>query len=401
MLGACGKKVGKFTGPHLVKFNERLVVNGQDIDDAAFARIATTVFGQSQEFGLRHGELGALTWFEFLTAMAVEYFNQEKVDFAVFEVGLGGRFDATNILENVLVSTITNVDLDHMHLLGDTVEKIAFEKAGIIKKAPLVTAAGGAALAVLEEKCRSRAVPMIVLHNPDGDFAPALFRDFYVTIQNASEQFCLLMQARIELLQNQLFGQDALPLSGAYQRLNALTAVVSLCVTEFFAEQLRLHQEQFLNDLARGLIEAYWPGRYEIVPDRKQILDGAHNPHGARALRLSLEDMFGLCNFVFIFASFQNKDAKSLLQELVRPGDYVLAPRLRGERAFHDVSDIEAICRDLQVNCATLDSFAQAAQLAGRLIAEAETTSRQPAFAPITVVTGSFATVREAKGASL
>jgi dihydrofolate synthase/folylpolyglutamate synthase len=394
MLGACDKKVGKFTGPHLLKFNERIVVNGTDIDDETFGQVATTVLGHSLDFAERHADLGPLTWFEFLTAMAVQYFNQEKVHYAVFEVGLGGRFDATNALENIIVSTITNVELDHMHLLGNTVAEIAGEKAGIIKAAPVVTAASGEALAVLEERAGKLSAPLIVLHNPGGDFAPALFRDFYVTIKNAPDDFAGLVQSRISLLQKQLFGQDALALSGAYQRLNALTALIALCATDFFGEQSRQDQNLFFENLRLGLIDAYWPGRYELIESTAQILDGAHNGHGARALRLSLDDMFGPKRFVFIFASFQNKDVRSVLCQLVREGDYILAPRLVGERPFHKFADIEAICNELKAHCLAFEDFRAASQFGQKLIAEGG-----GEFGKMAVVTGSFATVREAKAA--
>ncbi len=235
MLGACGKKVGKFTGPHLLKFNERIVVDGADIDDQSFAQVATAVLDQSRAFAKKHSDLGPLTWFEFLTAMAVHYFNQQKVDFAVFEVGLGGRFDATNALENIVVSTITNVELDHMQLLGNTVAEIASEKAGIIKSAPIVTAAGGEALEVLQKKAAAQRAPLIALHNPAGDFAPDLFQNFYATFSNATEDFERLVQLRISLLQKQLFAADTLSLRGAYQRLNALTAAVSLLRQRLFS----------------------------------------------------------------------------------------------------------------------------------------------------------------------
>jgi len=394
MLASCGKKVGKFTGPHLVKFNERLVVNGLDIADDTFAQVATEVLGHSLDFAKKHADLGPLTWFEFLTAMAVQYFTQEKVDFAVFEVGLGGRFDATNALDNIIVTTITNVDLDHMHLLGNTVEAIASEKAGIIKGAPVVTAASGVALQVLESVAAQACVPLIALCNPQGDFSPHLFRDFCVTIKYASAEFENLVQSRIRLLQEQLFGQEALPLSAAYQRLNALTALLTICVTDFFAEQLQSDQSLFFERLRLGLGAAYWPGRYELVAAKGQILDGAHNGHGARALRLSLEDMFGARQFVFIFACFQNKDARSLLGHLVRAGDYILCPRLKGERPFHSFADIETICKELGVHCLGFDDFSQASNFAHNLIEDSPGD-----FGKMAVVTGSFATVRAAKEA--
>jgi dihydrofolate synthase/folylpolyglutamate synthase len=392
MLSACGKKVGKFTGPHLLKFNERINVDGEDIDDQSFAQVATAVFEQSNAFAERHPDLGPLTWFEFLTAMAVHYFNQQKVDFAVFEVGLGGRFDATNALDNIVVTTITNVDLDHMQLLGNTVTEIAGEKAGIIKTAPLVTAAGGDALVVLRQRAVEKGVPLIALDNPSGDFSPDLFKNFFLSIEDAGEDFERKVKLRVSLIQKLLLGQGELAVRGAYQRLNALTALVTLCASDFFGHQVEDQSGHFVEELRTGLAKAYWPGRYEVVEDEAQIWDGAHNPHGARALRMSLEDMFGRKKFVFVFAAFQNKDLKSVLTELVRPGDYVLAPQLQGERPFHKFAQIEDECRQLQVTCLPFDNFAEACTYSRELIAKG-----QGEVAKMAIVTGSFATIREAK----
>ncbi len=149
---------------------------------------------------------------------------------------------------------------------------------------------------------------------------------------------------------------------------------------------------QFIEKLRLGLSQAYWPGRYEVVAESGQIWDGAHNPHGARALRFSLEDMFAAKSFVFIFACFQNKDLESLLTQLVRPGDYVLAPHLAGERPFHRFAQIEAVCKRLGVHCLPFDDFAAASRHARVLLEEGG-----GQFGQMAVVTGSFATIREAK----
>jgi len=393
MLHACGKKVGKFTGPHLTRYNERLVVDGQDISDEDFAEVATSVLFQSLAFAGRHPDHGPLTWFEFLTAMAVQYFRQKNVDFAVFEVGLGGRFDATNALQNIIVSTITNVDLDHMQFLGKTVEAIATEKSGILKEAPLVTAAGGAALAVLEQAAVSAAVPIVIVSDGEGGLSPSLFRNFSVSVKNCTSQFADHVRSRIAVLQSEPL-VAGLTVSAAYQRLNALTALVSFSLTDVFAELMSADKEKFFQNLCTGIESSYWPGRFEIIEKSAQILDGAHNPHGARALRLSLDEKYGRKHFVFIFAAFENKDARSFLKELLRPRDVVIALRLEGERPFHNFEDIEAICKELQVTAIDAPDFAMACEKARQAIA-----TQGGEFVDMTVVTGSFATVRQAKAA--
>jgi len=392
MLHACGNKVGKFTGPHLTRYNERLVIDGLDIGDDDFAQIATVVLTNSRAFAERHPEHGHLTWFEFLTAMAVEYFIREKVDVAVFEVGLGGRFDATNALQNIIVSTITNVDLDHMQFLGKTVEAIATEKSGILKNAPLVTAAGGAALTVLEQAALTADVPLVILSAGDSGPSPGhhSYRNFSVTVKNASAKFSEMVQSRVLLLQKEPL-VAGLKLSAAYQRLNALTALVSFSISDIFVQRLEQDKEKFFERICSGIENSYWPGRFEIIEERAQILDGAHNPHGARALRLSLDEKFGAKSFVFIFASFENKDARGYLKELVRTGDVVIAPHLEGERPFHKFEDIETICKELGLKAVAAANFDQAAQKAREIIA-----AGSGQYADMAVVTGSFATVREA-----
>src|SRR5277367_1360757 len=157
VLRAAGFKVGRFTGPHLLRWNERFHVDGKAIDDLTFARYATQIRQLSEEFGNAHPELGQLTWFEFITALGFFLFKDAAVEIAVLEVGLGGRFDATNVVgDKLLASIITNISLDHTHILGKTEELIAGEKAGIIKAGKLIiTGATGAALQVIADRAAS------------------------------------------------------------------------------------------------------------------------------------------------------------------------------------------------------------------------------------------------------
>src|SRR4029453_611254 len=125
VLRGAGMRVGRFTGPPLLRWNERFHVDGQPITDAQFADLATRTRLLSEDFGSRHPQFGALTWFEFLTVMVFFLFAEAGVEVAVFEVGLGGRWDATNVLSSPLAVALTNVDLDHPQILGDTVRAIA------------------------------------------------------------------------------------------------------------------------------------------------------------------------------------------------------------------------------------------------------------------------------------
>ena len=146
-------KVGRFTGPHLLRFNERFHLNGKAISDQELAVLVFDLKQKSEIFASLNAELGALSWFEFLTALAFFYFAQSGIDVAVIEVGLGGRFDATNVLQKLYATGITNIGLDHQNILGSKLEDIAIEKAGIIKaNIPIITAASEPALSVIAHR---------------------------------------------------------------------------------------------------------------------------------------------------------------------------------------------------------------------------------------------------------
>lgn len=427
MLGALGYRTGKFTGPHLLSFRERFVLGGfasegsspvapASISEADFALSAQHVFEQSQQFAERHAELGPLTWFEFLTAMAVEYFCRSKVDRAVFEVGLGGRFDATNILNNILVSTICNVELDHMHLLGDTREKIAFEKAGIIKSGiPVVTACDGGPLEIICKQAASLQSPVVALKFSLAHGDP--YRHFSATTFGASSRFAEQIQGCVGWIKEELLGdglsnsQDAhqlehlCGLAGAYQKGNVLLALFSLLIGQGYLSLLTdkgqesdgpssLSKEDLKRKLLKGLKEASWPGRYQILESEKVILDGAHNPHGAGALRASLVQQFG-GPFIFLFSAFENKNASQVLHNLLgaqsNGAHLLIAFASLSERAMHKPETLAQLALAQGAQAIVAEDFGTALALAR--LKQQEAPGKYSAYI---IATGSFATVREA-----
>lgn len=385
-LSALGYKTGKFTGPHLHSFNERFVIDDQIIDDDNFAATATTILQQAQA--------GSLTWFEFLTAMAVEFFNQKEVTASVFEVGLGGRFDATSTIDNVAVSVITNVDLDHVQLLGDTVEKIAFEKAGIIKpQTPVVTGCTGGALNVLVERAAQLSAPLIIL---DGGAAQKknIFKDYSITILDEGNKLSQNARESLRALKTFLAQREVvLGLGGAYQRGNALLACLAACLYASIRQERVLEQGD-LEKILDGLATASWPGRFQFVEEPPMLLDGAHNSHGTRALRRSLEELYPGKNFVFVFACFENKDMKSLLAELVRPGDVLLAPALSHSRAVRSNEDISSFIRQSGGQSQVFAGLPQALAYGLSIL---DTSDKLKHYADRLIVCGSFALIKEAQ----
>jgi len=384
LLQRAGLSVGRFTGPHLLRWNERFHLNGAPITDAEFADLASRVRQMSWQFAERQPDLGPLTWFEFLTVMAFFWFDEKNVDVAVFEVGLGGRFDATNILGNVVCSAVTNVDLDHTHILGETVEEIAFEKAGIFKSGICaVTAAEEPALTKLQERADTAGtsffrcqLPGRLLATECGGNARAVDDALWQSVGSHFQRAC-----------------RTLNLLGSHQRLNALVAVASLYLAGrksafwqmVLRDRLLLAEEGEPSGLELAFSSVYWPGRLQIVSHLNLVLDGAHNPAGAQILRQALDELFPSRELIFVVSCFANKNAVSMLSSLVRSGDTVFISEAATRRATCSKEQLAAIAKNLGARVEMFHTIAQSV--------EAALLSRQPEQ-PI-VATGSFATVKE------
>lgn len=356
VLNSMGLKVGKFTGPHIMRFNERFSINGQAISDEDFAKTASSVREKSEAFGKRHQDLGRLTWFEFLMAMAFAHFWENEVDCAVLEVGLGGRFDATNVANNVQSTVITNVDLDHMHILGDTVSKIAFEKAGIMRKGvPVITTARGDALKELRERAAEIGTHLVEVERERPEF---------ISIDEETK----VAKALAEL-----------SLPGPHQQRNARMAI-----TAVLASPLGASNRGFLDNLSECLHRIYFPGRMQVLKEQNLLMDGAHNPAGAAALRKALDERTQNQPHCFVLGLFGNKDAPTYLKELLRKGDRVIAIEAEVRRATYPKEQIAVCCEELGIEATHAKSMQEALQLA-----------RAEEFPNEIIVTGSFAVLKE------
>lgn len=279
-----GYKTGMYTSPHLVNARERIMVNGRTISRKDMKRLGEAVI----RTGIR------LTYFEFLTVISFLYFREKTVDFAVIEVGLGGRLDATNVVGPV-VSVITNISMEHSDILGDTVERIAREKAGIIKNGiPVVTSAEGVALSVIRKTASERNAKVFVA----GKMIKRLS-------QNLECQELLYRNTKISL-----------PLLGDFQIENTGTALETIEVME------SLGIKTGIDKIKKGIENARWPGRLEIAGRRPlMILDCAHNPAGIKSVKhflktLKYERMF------LVTSILKDKDYRSMLSE-ISPMSYV------------------------------------------------------------------------------
>ena len=268
VLKCSGMKIGLYTSPHIYKYTERIKINGENISDELFAKYVFDICELADKNNIN------LTEFEILTTVMFKYFCDEKVDVAVLETGLGGRFDATNVIKSNLCAIITHIDLDHTDRLGETKEKIAFEKAGIIKpNCPVVTCEG------------------------------------YETIKDkADENNSLLVMVQ------PFKDTSQLALKGTYQQENLSLALAAVRLV--FPEI----EQDVINE---GLRNVEHPCRFQFIEDKMLLIDGAHNPNGAKALRESLDLYFPDKKRRFVFGCLNTKDYTKMIKILFSKGDEI------------------------------------------------------------------------------
>jgi len=291
ILTSGGHKVGLFTSPHLVAFTERIRINGTEISEDQVVTLAERVLCAAPE---------GTTFFEIVTAMAYLFFAEQGVAAAVMEVGMGGRFDATNVASGGILSIITPIALDHSQYLGDTISMIAREKAGVVKAGrPVVSSSQSAeAREVIRQHCRDMKSPLY----QEGS-------DFCATWESDGLSYSGL-NWKLHAL------QPGIP--GRYQAMNLATA---LCAAELLDQQ----GISLTTDCVRtGAEQASWPGRMELIAGPPRVLlDGAHNPAGAKVLADALADIPRRA-LILVAGVVGDKDANGILAPLLPAADSVI-----------------------------------------------------------------------------
>lgn len=299
-------KVGLFASPHLSSFTERIGINGIAISEAELVELTAFI---KDRIAKDNPSLNT-TFFEFVTALAFYYFSLHRVDYGIFETGMGGRLDATNILKP-LVSVITNISMDHMSYLGTTLEAIAFEKAGIIKTdTDVVTGVTGTGLSIIKNVAKSKRAPLHIYEN-----------DFFATVENS----------KTGLFQYKGFTTyDGLriPLNGKHQVDNA---ALSIRVCEIL-EQKGLMPAN--TQIRSGLAETKIIGRIEIISQSPLIiLDGAHNPKAVKSVVTTVRSLFPDKEIILIAGMMEDKDIKGTMEPLVEIAKILILTKSEGQRA--------------------------------------------------------------------
>jgi dihydrofolate synthase/folylpolyglutamate synthase len=340
ILQASGLRTGLYTSPHLVRINERIRLNGEEISDDDFALLHDVVDRTAE----RLVSEGDLPWhpsfFEMLTAMAFEFFARRRVEIAVLEVGMGGRLDATNVVEP-RISIITDISLDHQKFLGNTVTEIAREKAGIIRQGGVVVTLPQQPLAndvigntILELGAKAvNAVPYVPPVSPASEQYLA-WTDLKSDASAAESPAAERRKKPISRYPLQVMGKQILvetPLIGRHQLRNVALAIAA-------AEELS--QQGFAitpETIERGIRETHWPGRFQVIQPHGDspefVLDVAHNPDGAWALRSTMSAVYGERPFTLIFGAMIDKGIREVAEILFPLADRIIATRADNPRA--------------------------------------------------------------------
>lgn len=329
ILKEAGYRVGTYTSPHLERYNERFLINGEEISDVDFAREITLMKNICEE--LRAEGKAVPTLFEIVTGAAFQYFYEQKVDVLILEVGLGGKYDATNVVPSPLLSLIMSISIDHTDFLGDTIEKIAAEKAGIIKKnCPVVLYSQDKIVYnIMKDVADQMDAPFYCLNDAEIDVASQTLEGTVFSVKNKSMS---LENVELSLL-------------GSYQIGNCVT-VLEAC--EVLKERgLSLSEEA----IRRGLKNARWAGRMEICGKNPLvILDGAHNADGIHQLAKSLSVYFKDKKVTLILGVLGDKEYHKMAEHILPHADAVILTEPHSERKL----DVFSLARSISNHAGTI-----------------------------------------------
>lgn len=354
ILRASGLKTGLYTSPHLMRINERIRISGAEISDDDFARL----HGEVDRVAERRVVEAALPWhpsfFEMMTAIAFCYFAQRKVDLAVLEVGMGGRLDATNVVEP-LVSVIADISLDHQKFLGNTVGEIAREKAGIIRPGGVVvtlpqqpeandvignTILDLDAIAVSAVQYVPPVSPACAPYLVSEERQNPLTTEFAGTAAEDAER--ALYRYPLQVMGKEILVES--PLVGRHQLRNVALAIAA-------AEELSKQGLAGITpeSIEQGIRETHWPGRFQVIPARNGwpeiVFDVAHNPAGAWALRSALSERYEERPLIFVFGAMGDKAISEMTEILFPLAQRVIATRPENPRAASSEEVVQAASR--------------------------------------------------------
>ncbi|AWI06951.1 bifunctional folylpolyglutamate synthase/dihydrofolate synthase [Clostridium drakei] len=352
ILMESGFKVGMYTSPYLEEFEERIQINGNNISKEALSSVVTEVskaVDKVIELGYDHP-----TEFEIITCAMFYYFYKEKIDFGVIEVGLGGRLDSTNVVQpytsqlggGVLASVIVSISKDHMNILGDTLEKIAYEKAGIIKNSvPVIMYPQEKSVEeVIEGVCKEKEsnlvkVPFNCVEHVESEKISSKSNKYV-------QKFIVKTSKNIYNIQ--------LSLLGKHQMVNCATAIFA--IEEIIKQGFNIEANSILN----ALKNVKWIGRLEVMKSKPLvIIDGAHNIDGITKLKENIEKYFSYKKMVLILGILADKEVEKMVSTITPMAEKIIAVTPDSYRA-ENAHELEKIIKKCNANCESKDNYEEA-----------------------------------------
>lgn len=335
-----GYKTGLYTSPYIEVFEERIQINRENITKEALAKLVTKVSLAVEE--LKKLGFEPPTQFEIITAAAFLYFYENNVDFVVLEVGLGGRLDATNVITPIL-SIITSISLDHVNILGDTIEKIAYEKAGIIKNnVPVVLYPQNIeAYNVIHSICKEKNSRLVVVDVEKADFLQSIISDDFVgqeiKIQTSMDNYTI-----------------KLSLLGKHQILNCATSITA--IEELIELGITIDKDNIINALSK----VKWMVRLEILKRKPLVvIDGAHNKDGIKMLLESIKQYFNYSRINLIIGILADKEVEEMVESIAKEAEKIICVTPNNDRAELSENLKEMVSKFNQ-NCIAEENYSKA-----------------------------------------
>ncbi|WFD11224.1 bifunctional folylpolyglutamate synthase/dihydrofolate synthase [Tepidibacter hydrothermalis] len=343
MLISGGYKVGLYTSPYLESFTERIRINSENIEEEELARVTNIVktkVDDMVESGFNHP-----TEFEIVTAIAFYYYKEQNVDFVVLEVGMGGRFDATNVIKKPLINVITPISIDHTDYLGDTLEKIAYEKGGIIKD--------NCEVIMYPQSKEAESVIKNIVNEKNCTLTIANIQDKEITKMDVLGQVfnCKVKDDVYDNLEIQLIGKH---------QVN--NAIVAINVIKILNDKYDFEISD--QSIYEGIKNTKWAGRIEVLGKNPLfIIDGAHNEDGVKSLCNTIDAYMGDRDITLVLGMLKDKDVRTVCEILIPRCKNVITTKPNNPRAMKS-DELKAIVNSLNKECTSCDDIEKAVELA-------------------------------------
>ncbi|GAA0181876.1 folylpolyglutamate synthase/dihydrofolate synthase family protein [Clostridium sediminicola] len=335
-----GYKTGLYTSPYIEVFEERIQINRENITKEKFAQLVTKVSLAVEE--LKKLDFEPPTQFEIITAAAFLYFFENNVDFVVLEVGLGGRLDATNVITPIL-SIITSISYDHINILGDTIEKIAYEKAGIIKNnVPVILYPQyPEAYKTIRNICKERSSKLVEVNVKESSFLKAIINDNFVGQEIKIKTHFDSYDIKLSLL-------------GKHQIFNCVTAITAI------EELIRLGVVIKKENIISALYKVKWMVRLEVLKKKPLVvIDGAHNKDGIKMLLESIEEYFDYNKLNLILGILADKEIEEMVELIANKAQKIICVTPNNDRA-ELAKNLEKMVYKFNTNCCSEDNYLKA-----------------------------------------